>query len=304
MAFRKPQKIGIIGLGVIGAGVAAHLRRTGWDVFVWNRSPKPFPAFLPSPAELAARCDVIQIFVSDGPALQETVRSLQPALGPRHTVTAHPTVSPSAMKEAAAIVTASGAAFLEAPFTGSKDAAAQGRLVYYAGGSAEALDRARKALEASSRQILHTGETGSASVLKIATNMITAATVQALAEALALVKASGLDPGLLVKGLENNAARSGAVDLKLPKMLAADYSPHFALRHMLKDSRLAAELAQSAGLDIPLTRANAAILQQAVGRGWGDEDFSATFRAYSDSPPEPSKPDTDGNATAGAASPS
>lgn len=304
MAFRKPQKIGIIGLGVIGAGVAAHLRRTGWDVFVWNRSPKPFPAFLPSPAELAARCDVIQIFVSDGPALQETVRSLQPALGPRHTVTAHPTVSPSAMKEAAAIVTASGAAFLEAPFTGSKDAAAQGRLVYYAGGPAEALERARKALEASSRQILHTGETGSASVLKIATNMITAATVQALAEALALVKASGLDPGLLVKGLENNAARSGAVDLKLPKMLAADYSPHFALRHMLKDSRLAAELAQSAGLDIPLTRANAAILQQAVGRGWGDEDFSATFRAYSDSPPEPSKPDTDGNATAGAERPS
>lgn len=291
MFSRKSDRVGVIGLGIIGSGIAAHLLRSGFTVRAWSRSPKPVPGFLPSAADVARQSDVIQIFVSDGAALLETVRALRPALDSRHVVTAHPTVDPSAMVDAAAIVTERGAAFLEAPFTGSKLAAAEGKLVYYTGGPAQALERARKVLAASSKDILHAGAVGKASVLKIATNMITAATVQALAEALALVKASGLDPRMLAKGLENNAARSGAVDLKLPKMLAADYSPHFALRHMFKDASLAAALANMTHIDIPLTSANAAILLAAIERGWGDDDFCATFRNYFESPLVPKEPE-------------
>src|SRR5436853_3665619 len=126
MARRIRKNVGVIGLGIIGSRVADNLRRQGFHVFVWNRNPRPVPNFVGAPAELAEMCDYIQIFVSDDDALLDVVKQLSPGLSARHIVIAHPTVSPHSMISAAEIVARRGARFLEAPFTGSKEAAENG----------------------------------------------------------------------------------------------------------------------------------------------------------------------------------
>src|SRR5207247_11252197 len=87
------KSIGVLGLGIIGRAVAAHLRRKGFPVYVWNRSPRPVPNFVGSPAELASLCDYIQIFVSNDEALLQTLEQLCADLSPRHVFLAHSTVA-------------------------------------------------------------------------------------------------------------------------------------------------------------------------------------------------------------------
>src|SRR5437899_11950303 len=160
MSHPTHKKIGVIGLGIIGRGVTANLRRKGFQVFVWNRTPRPVPNFVGSPAELAEICDYIQIFVSDDEALLQTAHQLSEKLAPRHIVIAHSTVTPDSMRAAAEIVESRGARFIEAPFTGSKAAAEKGELVYYIGGNEGASREARAILEASSKEIIEIGEIG------------------------------------------------------------------------------------------------------------------------------------------------
>src|SRR5919201_6401431 len=173
------KNIGVIGLGIIGRGIAGNLRRKGFPVYVWNRSPRSVPNFVGSPGEIAEICNYIQIFVSDDEALLQTVEQLRESLALRHVILAHSTVAPDSMRAAAEVVERRGARFVEASFTGSKLAAEKGELVYYVGGTDTALQEARPILEASSKEIIHIGAVGQASVIKMATNMVTAATVQA-----------------------------------------------------------------------------------------------------------------------------
>src|SRR5438128_119583 len=154
MSRRTRKNIGLIGLGLIGNRVREILRHKGFQVFVWNRTPRPIPNFVGAPAELAEMCDFIQIFVSDDDALLFVVKQLSPALATRHIVIAHPTVSPLTMISAAEIVQRRGARFVEAPFTGSKEAAEKGELVYYVAGEAEVIREVRPLLEASSKEML------------------------------------------------------------------------------------------------------------------------------------------------------
>src|SRR6476660_9051252 len=104
MARRIRKNVGVLGLGIIGSRVAENLRDRGFQVFVWNRTPRPVPNFVGAPAELAEMCDFIQIFVSDDDALLFVVKQLSPALAARHIVIGHPTVSPQTMTAAAEIV--------------------------------------------------------------------------------------------------------------------------------------------------------------------------------------------------------
>lgn len=271
---------GVIGLGIIGGRVAARLRRAGWQLWVWNRTVRPEPNFLSSPAEVAESARHIQVFVSDGAALLEVMRSMAPALTPEHVVMNHATVSPSETKAAAAIAREKHAAFLDIPFTGSRDAAEKGQIVYYAGGDPEALARVRLQLEASARQIVPVGEVGQASVLKIATNIIAAAEVGAVAEALALLDRHGVELHKLPLALEGNAARSGVIDMKTPAMLSGDFEPRFSLKHMFKDIQLALKMGDESDLELPTASAFAGAAMAGIQRGWGESDFSVVSRLF------------------------
>ncbi len=280
MSRRSLKNVGVIGLGIIGRRVAENLRRRGFSVFVWNRTPRPFPNFVGSPAEIAQLADYIQIFVSDDAALLEMAQQLKPQLKAHHIVMAHCTVAPHNMRAAAEIVQRRGAQFLDAPFTGSKLAAEKGELVYYIGGDEAAFKRARPVLEASSKEIIEIGEIGQATTIKIATNMVTAVTVQVAAEALALVQSSGLPLEKFVAALRGNAINSPTLTMKLPKMIARDFDPHFSVKHMLKDVEIASRLGRSYDLRLGATETARDSLLEEVRRHRGDDDFSGLVRTF------------------------
>jgi len=280
MPRRNRTNVGVIGLGIIGSRVAENLRRQGFHVFVWNRTPRPVPNFVGGPGELAEMCDHVAIFVSDDDALLEVVKQMGPALAPRHIVLAHSTVSPYSMRAAADIVERRGARFLEAPFTGSKMAAEKGELVYYVAGDDAALQEARPILEASSKEIIAIGEIGQATIIKVATNIVTAASVQAAAEALALLQVAGLSLEKFTVAMRENASNSETLSMKLPKIIEGDFEAHFSLKHMLKDMQIANRLGLLHHLELAVTAAARDRLVEQMQRGYGDKDYSAVARKY------------------------
>ncbi len=277
---KNRKSAGVIGLGIIGTRVAAALRHAGFNACVWNRSPKPAPGFLGSPAEVASDCEVIQLFVADAKAVMETIEALAPALTPQHLIICNATIGLEGTLAAAERVRQLGARFLDAPFTGSKGAADKRQLVYYVGGEEQDFLRAKPVLEASSKAIIRIGDVGQAAVVKVVTNLISAVTVQTLAEALAIVKRAGIRPEALAEAIENNAMRSGVTDLKLPAMLSGDYAPHFALKHMFKDVQLGIEIANKLELDVPATSTVGGVMYGAVMKGLGDLDYAAVSKLY------------------------
>lgn len=269
----KPN-VGILGLGIIGSRVAENLRKAGHEVFVWSRSARPVPNFLASPHEVAEAASIIQIFVRDSKALLEAIDDMKPALKAGHLIMNHATVSKAATLEAAKRVQEAGAAFLDAPFTGSKMAAQNGKLCYYIGGSDLLLERARPVLEASAAKILSLGEVGDAMVVKIVTNLVSAVIVEAVAEAADITKANGIALEKLHEALESNANYSTLIGMKLPAIIKGDYEAHFSLRNMLKDADFARELATEAKLNTPALDCTAATMRAGVDAGKGDLDFS------------------------------
>lgn len=275
---RMKQNVGVLGLGIIGSRVVENLRTAGHEVFVWSRSARAVPNFLASPREVAEAAGIIQIFVRDGAALLEAVENMKPALQAGHLVMNHATVSKKATLQAAALVEETGAAFLDAPFTGSKMAAQNGKLAYYVGGSDLMLERARSVLEASSAKILPLGGVGDAMVLKIVTNLVSAVIVEALAEAAAITRANGISLERLHEALEANANYSTLIGMKLPAIMNGDFEPHFSLRNMLKDADFARELAAEANLASPAIDCTAEAMRRGVEAGQGDMDFSIIGR--------------------------
>ncbi len=272
------QNVGVLGLGIIGSRVVENLRTAGHEVFVWSRSARAVPNFLASPREVAEAAAIIQIFVRDGTALLEAIEDMKPALQAGHLVMNHATVSKKATLQAAALVEETGAAFLDAPFTGSKMAAQNGKLAYYVGGSDLMLERARSVLEASSAKILPLGGVGDAMVLKIVTNLVSAVIVEALAEAAAITRANDIPLERLHAALEANANYSTLIGMKLPAIMNGDFEPHFSLRNMLKDADFARELAAEANLASPAIDCTAAAMRRGVEAGQGDMDFSIIGR--------------------------
>src|SRR5256714_1138451 len=280
MASRTRKNVGVLGLGIIGQRVVSNLRQRGFHVFVWNRTPRPVPNFVGSPAEVAELCDYVQVFVSDDDALLQMMQRMMPNLTAHHVVMAHCTVSPDTMRAAAEMAERRGAQLLDCPFTGSKNAAEKGELVYYVGGDEAALRQARPILEASSKEIIEIGKVGDATTIKVATNMITAASVQAAAEALALISKSGLSAEKFAAAMKNNGSNSAKLEMKLAMVMEGNFEADFSVKHMLKDVVVATRLARKFGVELGATDASRHGLTEEMRQGRGDADYSSLFRPY------------------------
>ena len=270
------MKISVFGLGIIGRVWAENLHHDGDTVRGWNRTAKPALPFYTDDARAAAQSDLLIIVVADPPAVQQVLDQILPVLRAGQIVMQSSTISPAATLRFAAQVQATGAVFLEAPFTGSKPAAEQRQMVYYIGGDPQVLERVRPVLSRLSRAIEYIGPVGSASALKLAMNLNIALIAEALSESLAFARAAGIADDRYFSALKLNVAQSGLATLKESKLRAADWAPQFSLKHMAKDLRLALEA--TGDRPLPQLQALVKLYEAGLKRGWGDDDFISLTR--------------------------
>ena len=271
------QRITVLGLGLIGSAWAKNLHADGLDLRTWNRTPKKdFPGFEPDLVKAITGAEAIHIVVADPPAVESILNVIVPHLAPGQLVIQSSTISAEWTKKFCAQVEGRGARFLEAPFTGGQVAAESRKTVYYVGGSDEVVALGRPILARHSQHILHIGETGMASSLKLAMNLNLAVMAEALCESITLARTAGIPDEKYFAALEINSGRSGMSDYKKPKLEKHEYSPQFSLKHMNKDMRLALETAGDA--ELPLTKLLKSLYEKGMQNGMADDDFVSVIR--------------------------
>jgi 3-hydroxyisobutyrate dehydrogenase-like beta-hydroxyacid dehydrogenase len=266
--------VAVFGLGIIGGIWAHHYEQDGLLGASWNRSPKPdAPRWQPDLLQAAAGCDFLHLVVADPPAVEAIIGRLVPVLTPAQTVIQSSTIDPVSSARFCGLVQATGAAYVEAPFTGSKPAAQERSTVFYLGGEAQALERVEPTLARLSKRRYQLPQPAHAAALKLSMNLQIAAVTEALAEGLTFARRAGLDDDIFFDALQSNVVCSGLVALKGPKLRTADWSPQFSVKHLLKDVKLA--LATPGVGELPGTRLMQQRLQLLVDGGRSEEDFAA-----------------------------
>jgi 3-hydroxyisobutyrate dehydrogenase/glyoxylate/succinic semialdehyde reductase len=282
MSPSNERRAAVLGLGIIGSRAASRLADAGWEVACWNRTPKGLPGEAATPEEAVSGAAVVSIYLKDVPALRAVFGRIASFLTPGQVLLNHATLDLETTLWLDSMCRDRGCRFLDTPFTGSKLASASGQLFYYTGGDESLAGEMKPFLDVTSRGQLHCGAVGTATVLKLATNLISACTVQALAEALAIATRHGVAADCLIQAVSENASGSVLAGMKLPMMAAGDYETHFSLSNMEKDSRYMLSLAESAGLHTPAIGAVSKRMGELSDAGLGDLDFSALAKPYFD----------------------
>lgn len=275
------KRITVVGLGIIGSAWAQNLHADGLAVRGWNRTRKDVPFFEADLVKAVTDAEMIIIIVADPPAVESLLNVIVPHLKPGQLVAQSSTISAHWTKLFAQRVEATGAEFLEAPFTGSKLAAEARKTVFYLGGTAELIEKARPVLKRLSTALLHIGAVGTASSLKLAMNLNLALMLEALSESLTLARAEGIPDEKYFEAWHLNMGRSAFSDLKEPKLKAGDYSAQFALKHMNKDLRLALETIGD--IDLPAAKALKSFYDKGMDSGFGEDDFAGVIRLLANS---------------------
>ncbi len=271
------MKIGVIGLGIIGRIWAGHYQAAGVLAGTWNRTAKPdAPGWLDSPVAVASAADVVQIVVADPPAVESILTRILPALGAGKIVVQSSTIDPASSTKFKDLVKATGARYLEAPFTGSKTAAEIQQTVYYLGGDAALIAELEPLFLHVSSSRFHIGDNVQACTLKLAMNLNISAQMEALCEALILVRRAGVTDEVFFSALGKNASCSGVTKLKEPKLRESDYSPQFSVKHMAKDMRLASSMDGEG--ELPVLAAIRQRLEMAEAAGFAEEDFASMMK--------------------------
>jgi 3-hydroxyisobutyrate dehydrogenase-like beta-hydroxyacid dehydrogenase len=281
------MRVGVVGLGTMGAPMARHLINAGMSVTVHNRTrsrEEPLVALgahaADSPGEAAVGADAVLTCVSDGPDLQEVVLGggIADALAPGAVLVDCSTVAPSVARKLAGELERRRVLFVDAPVSGGSEGAERGTLTVFCGGSDQAVARARPVIEAFSRSITHLGPAGSGQAGKAVNQMVIAGTYAALGEALAYAEKAGLPLEPLVEALSGGAADSWVLRNRAGNMIRSTYPLGFKTVLHLKDLRIAIAEAEAEGLDPAVSRLVAEWEARLVERGLGDEDVSNVAR--------------------------
>lgn len=271
------EQVGVIGLGIIGSVWAANYAADGLLSASWNRSRKPeVPKGVADPAAVARASSVVHVVVADPASVEQVLGALEPALERRHLVIQSTTIDPKSAERFAARVKATGASYVEAPFMGSRPAAEQRKTVFLEGGDAGPVARADRVLAHLSSSRRAVGTEAQAAALKLSFNVHVAITMQGICEGLNFAREAGLNDDDFFQVLSATALWSPFHSMKEPKLRAGEFSPQFSVKHMLKDVRLAAELARAGSL--PLGSAVREQLTRAAEAGFAEEDMASLIK--------------------------
>jgi 3-hydroxyisobutyrate dehydrogenase len=282
------MRIGFVGLGTMGAAMAANLLRAGHELTVWNRTPGRADGLVTdgaseaaSPGDVARASEVIVVCVSDTADVEEVV------LGPSGVIEGTPpgslvidcsTISPAGTRAIAAALAAREVRFVDAPVTGGSEGARNATLAILVGGDPEDVERARPILEAMGKTITHFGPVGAGQVAKAVNQVMIAGSYLGVAEGLVLAMKAGLDPAQVVEALSGGAAQSWVLANRSGRMIADDYPLGFKVVLHRKDLRIAIDLADESGVDMPVASLAADLEDGLIEAGHGDEDMSALAR--------------------------
>jgi 3-hydroxyisobutyrate dehydrogenase-like beta-hydroxyacid dehydrogenase len=270
--------ITLIGLGLMGRPMARTLSAAGHTVHGWNRSPlaPELTAGIPIAPTLAdaATADILILMLADSPATDAVLTQLNPHLRPGHLIIDMGSSDPTHSRAHAERLAQRSIDWLDAPVSGGPEGAANGTLAIMAGGSAAAYARAEPILSTLGRPTL-VGPAGAGHTAKTINQLIVGLTIQAVAEAITLAEAGGVDPRMLQQALAGGFADSKILQIHGTRMINRSYTPGGKAGTQLKDLRLAQSIAQAAGLTLPHLEDTIARYEQLIAQGHTNLDHSA-----------------------------
>ncbi len=284
------NRIGWIGLGNMGIPMVRNLIKAGFAVTIYNRTAgKAAPlqaegaALAASPLDLCTKSDTVITMVSDDRALREIHEGARGLLegaptGKGVTVIDMSTVSPVTTRELGGALAKKGVDYLDAPVSGSVKPAELGQLVIMAGGKKEVYERALPIFERLGKASFYMGDSGSGNAAKLAINLLLAFNMQGLAESVLFAREKGIAPAAMLAVIGESALANGFTKLKTANLVDEQYAPAFALKHLVKDLRLALDQ----GLHSPGGIVLHDSYQQALAAGLGNEDMSAIAKFLAD----------------------
>lgn len=290
----KPQKadrqrVGLVGLGNMGRGMAANLLKHGFPLTVFLRSERAArwaeehsgASQTRSLRELAERSDVVLLAVTDEPAVQQVLfdaDGVMAGLRPGSVVVDMTTSSPASVEKTYHELASQGISQLDAPMSGGATGAREGKLILMVGGDTEVLERCRPIFTAMARKIVHTGGPGSGQRVKLLQNQLSFTLFLATCEAVWMGKEQGFDPAMLVDVFQNSNARSYESEFRFPKFIVpGKFESGAVIALAMKDLRLAREVRQAAGVELPLAEKVFRYWERAMEEIGGEQDFTRVF---------------------------
>jgi 3-hydroxyisobutyrate dehydrogenase-like beta-hydroxyacid dehydrogenase len=281
-------RVGFLGLGIMGSRMAANVARAEFELTVWNRTRERAEAFArehdgvavaDSPADAAARSEVLVTMVVDGPQVEQVLLGSDAGVADGASAgllcVDCSTIGPTWTRSIGERLAEREIAFVDAPVTGSAPKAEDGTLTIMAGGSDADFERAKPLLEAMGELIVHCGPLGQGQMVKLINNAVAATNAAVLGEALLVAARAGVDLDSLTRVMGAGSGASAMLTLKAQPMREHEFAPLFKLEHMLKDVRLCLEEGQAAGAPFTFAALTREILSAATGRGLGEQDFAA-----------------------------
>jgi 2-hydroxy-3-oxopropionate reductase len=286
-----PLRLGFIGLGIMGAPMAGHLRAAGHALFVTTRSKVP-QALLDAgavacadAAEVARQADIIFTMVPDTPDVEKVlfgaggVAEGLAGAGQGKVVVDMSSISPIETKAFAERIAALGAAYLDAPVSGGEVGAKAASLTIMVGGESAVFDRVLPLFQLMGKNITHVGGVGAGQTTKVANQIIVALNIAAVSEALVFASKAGADPAKVRQALMGGFASSRILEVHGERMIKRTFNPGFRIKLHQKDLNLALQGARAMGVALPQTARAAQLMQACAAHGLADMDHSALVRA-------------------------
>jgi 3-hydroxyisobutyrate dehydrogenase len=279
----ETERVAFLGLGIMGAPMAANLAKAGFELSVWNRTAEKAERFADehgatvaaTPGEAAAGAGVVITMLPDAPEVEQVL--FADGLGDVELAIDMSTIAPSASVKIAERLSGEGIGFVDAPVTGSRPKAESGTLTIMAGGSDPDLERAKPLFDAMGERIVHIGPQGHGAMTKVIANTVTAINAAAIAEALNMARTAGVDLHRFLEVARAGSSGSTMLELKGDPMVEHDFEPLFRLDHMLKDVRHCIAEAKALGIELRLAEVAERMYAEAAETGHGDEDFAAVI---------------------------
>ncbi|MGH3105580.1 MAG: 2-hydroxy-3-oxopropionate reductase [Rubrobacteraceae bacterium] len=286
------ERVGFIGLGIMGMPMARNLMDSGYELTVHNRSPekaeelgKKGAAVAATPREVAQNSDVVITMLPDSPQVREVVAGedgVLEGISEGALLIDMSTISPVVTEELAEALKEKGASMLDAPVSGGDVGAIEGTLSIMVGGEEADFQRAKPLFEAMGETITHVGPTGAGQVTKAANQVVVALTIEAVSEALVLGSAGGVSPEKILDVLSGGLASNKVMEVKREKFLSHTFEPGFRSELHHKDLGIALAAGREYGVVLPVTAIVDQMLISMRRKGWGGEDHSALLRIIED----------------------